>query len=101
MMDEMAKTLARRRAQAESHGDATDDPGRRNHGVNGSSPSKDTDLAGNSKARSSSDLGQMNGGMDHFDVERLKQDILVEIRKEVQKMKLDIIDAIRMELNRR
>ena len=45
-----------------------------------------------SRIRSGSDTNSING-IDHADVERLKQEILIEIRKEVQKMKLDIIDG--------
>lgn len=32
-------------------------------------------------------------GLEQADVERLKQEILSEIRKEVQKMKIDIIEG--------
>lgn len=46
----------------------------------------------------SSDAGNLNGGLDHADVDRLKQEILTEIRKEVHKMKQEIIDGKRNEL---
>ncbi|RWS16293.1 Enabled-like protein, partial [Dinothrombium tinctorium] len=102
MMDEMAKTLARRRAQTEgTQNSATDqstpaaDSNRRNWESNkviqNSSPSKDADNLQRMRT-GSLDSGAVNG-IEHIDVERLKQEILSEIRKEINKMKLDIIDG--------
>lgn len=41
------------------------------------------------------DDGVKINGVDHIDVDRLKQEILSEIRKEMNKMKLDIIEGKR------
>lgn len=37
---------------------------------------------------------KMNGSVDHLELERFKQEILVEIRKEMNKMKMEIIDGM-------
>ncbi|RWS30947.1 Enabled-like protein [Leptotrombidium deliense] len=114
MMDEMAKTLARRRAQTESSQNtntneqnvtSVTDGNRRNWDgsktLPNSSPSKDTSDSNLQRLRTASlESGTVNG-IEHIDIERLKQEILTEIRKEINKMKMDIVDAIRMELNRR
>ncbi|XP_072031780.1 uncharacterized protein [Amphiura filiformis] len=42
-----------------------------------------------------------SAGGDNVDFEKMKQEIMVEMRKEISKMKEDIIAAIKMELNRR
>ncbi|XP_072031784.1 uncharacterized protein [Amphiura filiformis] len=53
--------------------------------------------------RRSSINNKENGsaGGDNVDFEKMKQEIMVEMRKEISKMKEDIIAAIKMELNRR
>jgi hypothetical protein len=33
-------------------------------------------------------------GIDHFDIDRFKQEIMTEIRKEINKMKIDIIEGM-------
>ncbi|XP_072171205.1 uncharacterized protein [Diadema setosum] len=45
--------------------------------------------------------GQGGNGGGSLDYEKLKQEILSEMRKELQKTKQEIIDAIKLELNRR
>ncbi|XP_054152970.1 protein enabled-like [Oppia nitens] len=117
LMDEMAKTLARRRAQAEgsqtsssdqydsSSNNTNNNTSSRNRTTNGSnSPSKDNNNETNTQRQRTgsvdSDPIKVNG-IDGLDVERFKNEIMGEIRKEFNKMKLEIIDAIKMELNRR
>jgi len=101
MMDEMAKTLARRRAQAEGG----DKGSTKSTVLNGSSPSKDTADCGSRTRNSVDPSSTVNGHLDGQELERLldrvKQDILAEMKKELLKTKNEIIDAIRMELNRR
>ncbi|CAG2113402.1 unnamed protein product [Medioppia subpectinata] len=118
LMDEMAKTLARRRAQAEGTQNtscdqydgstpASDHSSRKHwdgkHATNGSnSPSKDSSNDTIQRQRTGSlDSDPKLNGIEGLDVERFKNEIMGEIRKEFNKMKLEIIDAIRMELNRR
>lgn len=36
---------------------------------------------------------EVNGTMDHIDLEKFKNEILAEVRKEIQKMKTEIIDG--------
>jgi len=45
----------------------------------------------------------LNGTNNNYenDLETLKQEILKEVRKELNKVKFEIIDAIKIELNRR
>lgn len=135
LMDEMAKTLARRRAQAEGSqianndqcdGPAVNDHSRKHwdakHATNGSnSPSKDSNsdntnsqrfvvlsialflglyLSSNTafyriKSGSLDNSSTQVNGIDSLDVERLKNEIMIEIRKEFNKMKLEIIDGMR------
>lgn len=117
MMEEMSKTLARRRAQAENSqssqdGDKDSLDGKswnKQSSMNGNSPSKASSGSGAESPKggrklrleSLSDSDAMRNGLDGLDVERLKQELMVDIRKEMNKLKLDIIDAIKMELNRR
>ncbi|XP_039280081.1 protein enabled isoform X2 [Nilaparvata lugens] len=117
MMDEMAKTLARRRAAAEkkdSPDPATQDSQESGGGklwtgvgnsklsanANGceSSPKPTRKQLGSSSEES---LPKVNGEPSLGDLESLKQEILKEMRKELNRMKLDIIDAMKMELSRR
>lgn len=116
MMDEMAKTLARRRAAAECQPnpevdgrEATTPDGKRQWDKpNGSNGSKYNNGAESPKPGRRQRFGSISGseelkfnGTEGTDLERLKTEILQEMRKEMQKMKLDIIEAIKMELNRR
>lgn len=109
-MDEMAKTLARRRAQAESANQSNDNENGRFNGanstikdksalVNGCSPSKD-DSNSHRRNGPSEETTKLNGLSDN-DMDRLKQEIMTDIRKELQKLKLDIVEALKVELNRR
>ncbi|KAF8773039.1 Protein enabled like protein [Argiope bruennichi] len=109
MMDEMAKTLARRRAQAESSqtmdGNSTLDAKWDKNSANGNSTNAGLESPKSSRRQRIGSIGDMDNlktnGLDSCDMDRLKQEILVEIRMEINKLKQDIIDAIRMELNRR
>jgi len=54
--------------------------------------------------KSGSAAGGVNGlgdRVDSADLEAMKQEILREMRKEINKAKLEIIDAIKLELSRR
>ncbi|XP_075213473.1 uncharacterized protein LOC142319739 isoform X2 [Lycorma delicatula] len=119
MMDEMAKTLARRRAAAEKK-DVTDPAGQDTQenssdkklwsGVAGgklasgnangceSSPKPTRKQLGSSSEES---LPKVNGDTGLSELETFKQDILREMRKEFNKMKQEIIDAVKVELSRR
>ncbi|KAJ6217917.1 hypothetical protein RDWZM_009074 [Blomia tropicalis] len=120
LMDEMAKTLARRRAQAESNqqsdsnengiGTGTSRFGQSREAnsskpalVNGCSPSKDDTNSQSRRNGLQDDSRSLNGGstISESDIDRLKQEIMTDIRKELQKLKLDIIDALKVEFNRR
>lgn len=115
MMDEMAKTLARRRAAAEKK-DPVDTPqqesdcgtGERKGSIWGAGAKLGNGCESSPKPtrkqlNSSSEecLPKVNGDTGLSDLESLKQDILKEMRKEINKMKQDIIDAIKVELSRR
>ncbi|KAI2800603.1 hypothetical protein BLOT_011991 [Blomia tropicalis] len=112
LMDEMAKTLARRRAQAESNqqsdsnengiGTGTSRFGQSREAnsskpalVNGCSPSKDDSNSQSRRNGLQDDSRSLNGGstISESDIDRLKQEIMTDIRKELQKLKLDIIDG--------
>lgn len=113
MMDEMTKTLARRRAQVENNYNNQDGDcdGRRSwerlNSNNGNSPNKVPGGLESPKGNRRQRLGSVGddnaktNGFDPFDMEKLKQEIMTDIRKEMTKMKQDIIEAIRIELNRR
>ncbi|XP_035703740.1 vasodilator-stimulated phosphoprotein [Folsomia candida] len=113
LMDEMAKTLARRRAMCKENSapnlplqNGQDEEDSRPGGVGKmkeSPPSPKT----NQRKRTGSDTcsgivmnGSSSNGYDS-ELESLKQDMLKEIRKELCKVKAEIIDAIKLELNRR
>ncbi|RZF45406.1 hypothetical protein LSTR_LSTR002849 [Laodelphax striatellus] len=117
MMDEMAKTLARRRAAAEkkpepepSNQDSQESGGGKlwtgvgnsklSANANGceSSPKPTRKQLGSSSEES---LPKVNGDPGLGDLESLKQEILKEMRKELNRMKQDIIDAMKTELSRR
>ncbi|XP_050743409.1 protein enabled isoform X9 [Drosophila biarmipes] len=141
MMDEMAKTLARRRAQAEKK-DPDPEPemkkrpweksntlphklsggagaaGNGHEGANGNSGgagSNTTNSGGESprpmrkrfgSASEETILKQVNGdglslALSNGDLDTLKAEIVREMRLEIQKVKNEIIDAIKSEFNRR
>lgn len=101
MMDEMQKTLARRRAKVdrsseEPDGEA-DRPTYAETGGKGSSPGKSTAAGSESpKPESHSNTNGTTGEM-----EAMKQEILREMRKEISKAKQEIIEVIRSEMSRR
>ncbi|XP_054707442.1 ena/VASP-like protein [Uloborus diversus] len=110
MMDEMARTLARRRAQTDSTVDTesiySNDSNRswnRQSSINGCSPNKNSgDESPLSLRRSDLDVDNRNHiVIDVCEIDKIKQEIMTELKKEMNKMKQDIIDAIKMELNRR
>ncbi|XP_062128671.1 protein enabled isoform X5 [Drosophila sulfurigaster albostrigata] len=142
MMDEMAKTLARRRAQAEkkdpepepevkqrpweksntlphklSSGGSSGAASNTHGGANGSTGSgqSTTNSGGESprpmrkrfgSASEETILKQVNGdglslALSNSDLDTLKAEIVREMRLEIQKVKNEIIDAIKSEFNRR
>ncbi|XP_076352658.1 uncharacterized protein LOC143248110 [Tachypleus tridentatus] len=110
LMDEMTKTLARRRAQAENNRNSQDgepttpaSEGKRSwerqSSVNGFSPGKGSSSESPKQICRSlfesfvdGDLCRANG-IDPVDTDRLKQELLTEIKKEINKMKQDIIEV--------
>lgn len=130
MMDEMAKTLARRRAQAEKkEPDSNEDasttrqraweksstlPHKLSSNQN-STNSNNTSLSGSESPKPSRKrfgsaseetiLKQING--DSFslpssvELENFKEEIMREMRNEIAKAKQEIIEAIKSEFNRR
>ncbi|KAK2706913.1 protein enabled-like isoform X3 [Artemia franciscana] len=116
MMDEMQRTLARRRAQAERQDttsaslsqDESDRKyntiattnGRLNNG-NAESPKSGRKRLGSSGDEASPRVTNGKAETGSLDLESIKQEIIKEVRKEIQKAKLEIIDAIRLELSRR
>ncbi|XP_032793005.1 vasodilator-stimulated phosphoprotein isoform X3 [Daphnia magna] len=114
MMDEMAKTLARRRAAAENKDvaqpdDITDKKNFGNSKINGSSilsvPGSGDSPQGNRKRSGSTgeeSNGRIGNGSDvTLDFDLLKQELVLEIRKEMNRVKQEIIEVIRQELGRR
>ncbi|XP_054714607.1 protein enabled homolog [Uloborus diversus] len=107
MMDEMARTLARRRAQAESSQNSMDSENDKKWDKNTSNGSCATPGLESPKSSrrqrigSIGDMDNLKNGADAYDMDRFKQEIMVEIRMEINKLKQDIIDAMRIELNRR
>lgn len=123
MLDEMAKTLARRREKQKTNPMADGDNDTRDkweksntlpHKISSSSQSGGTSLADSPKSRkrfgSASEeqiLKQVNGNeftlpsSSSFDMEAFKAEILKEIRSEIAKAKKEIIEAIKVEFNRR
>lgn len=124
-MDEMAKTLARRRAIAEKKDPSNNDDRDRagsdsdrkisgNSKLNGSTSSGllvpnsgDSPLGTRKRSGSSGEESTIRGVNTNgttessADLDLLKQELLHEIRKEMNKMKQEIIEVIRQELNRR
>lgn len=124
MLDEMAKTLARRREKQkvvvdDDKGDTRDKWEKSNtlpHKISSSqSQSGGASIGDSPKSRkrfgSASEeqiLKQVNGNefslpatSSSFDAEAFKAEILKEIRSEIAKAKKEIIDAIKVEFNRR
>ncbi|KAG8193899.1 hypothetical protein JTE90_011458 [Oedothorax gibbosus] len=109
MMDEMAKTLARRRAQAENSQNSGDSDGVDKkwdkNGANGNGANSGLESPKGSRRQRIGSIGDMDNlkgnCVDSYDMDRLKQEILVDIRAEINKLKQDIIETIRFELNRR
>ncbi|CAN8000522.1 unnamed protein product, partial [Ixodes hexagonus] len=108
MMDEMRGTLAKRRAQVENSqsqdGEMSSDSRKnwdKQGSTNGTSPSKVASSGAESpksaRGQRIGSLGDMENlkvnGVDAFDVDKLKQEIMSEIRREVSKMKQDIIEG--------
>jgi len=102
MMDEMQKTLARRRAKVDR---SSEEPGDRSDGESGearSSPGKVSGSGPASQAGSESpkpEHAATNGNSS--ELEAVKQELLREMRKEINKAKQEIIDVIRLELSKR
>merc|ERR1719499_2943997 len=123
MMDEMQKTLARRRAKVDkeveeekgSGGEQSNGPRRGLNFEKGASPSAYGDRSSREKSQSNSgsespkprrtrlgsladeiDVSHRNGEatqVTHAELQAFKQEILDEMRKEMDKMKRDIIEA--------
>ncbi|XP_033330818.1 ENAH actin regulator enabled [Megalopta genalis] len=117
MMDEMAKTLARRRAavekkQPEQPQEPESSPDKKSWDKN-SSNNKFSNGAESPKSvrkrfgsASEDTLLKVNGVNDGAvltvqEMEAFKAEIIKEVRKEFQKMKQEIVDAVRAELSRR
>ena len=107
-MSEITRKLAARRAKAE--GTTTDDtdgekpwnkPNRGNGapGQNGSESPK----TGRTQFQSSTSNGEpgVRALVSDGELDRFKQEIIQEVRKEISQAKKDILDAIKVELNRR
>lgn len=124
MMTEMAKRLRERRAKAEGLQQDTPDSGGGSGGNNDKKPWEKTNGNGNKVGQNGSEspkvsrnrrfkslTGQENislptsngtsSMLSSNELEQLKQEILTEVRQEVQKAKAEIIEAIKAELNRR
>ena len=116
MMDEMQKTLARRREKTESESPSRASPaaksgaagtaGNSQNRKSGSESPKMPDAGSGARRRlgsvpdGSALNGDAGGGATTEQMEALKQEILREMRKEVDQMKKDIIEAIRTEMRR-
>lgn len=118
MMDEMAKTLARRRAAAEKKQpeqppEPESSPDKKSWDKSNASNNKFSNGAESPKSvrkrfgsASEDTLLKVNGVNDGTsltaqEMEAFKVEIIKEVRKEFQKMKQEIIDAVRTELNKR
>nr|XP_018909647.1 PREDICTED: protein enabled isoform X4 [Bemisia tabaci] len=110
MLDEMTRTLARRRAAVEKtqtdvvqDGDGVSGDAKKSwNSPNSKSGCESPKPVRKQLANSSEELvgcGKVNGSVS--ELESLKQEILKEMKKEISRMKQDIIDAIKIELNRR
>ncbi|XP_066256562.1 protein enabled isoform X1 [Euwallacea similis] len=117
MMDEMAKTLARRRAAVEKKVPDKEDEDKKAAmwEKTNTLPSNTSKFGGESPksvrkrfgSASEETILKVNGLSDGgiaigpTEMESLKNEIVKEVKKEIAKMKQDIIDAIKTELNRR
>lgn len=109
MMDEMQKTLARRRAKVdrgseepEEGRDKSASPGKveRQGGSESPKPGKRRPF-GSDADQGEIKVNGLDGSVSSTELEAVKQEILREMRKEVNKAKQEIIDVIRSELSRR
>ncbi|KAK4873296.1 hypothetical protein RN001_015325 [Aquatica leii] len=114
MMDEMAKTLARRRAAVEKKtADIEEDEKKATWEKTNTLPNNSSKYVESPKSirkrfgsASEETILKVNGLSDSMtlgptELETLKNEIIKEVKKEMAKMKQDIIDAIKSELNRR
>ncbi|XP_055945299.1 ena/VASP-like protein isoform X2 [Argiope bruennichi] len=110
MLDEMTRTLARRRAQTDSSIDAESiSSGDSNRSWNkqgfGSACSPGINSGGESPQslhRTDTDTENKNAVvLDAVQLDKIKQEIVSEVRLVMNKVKQEIIDAVRMEMNRR
>ncbi|XP_065159999.1 protein enabled isoform X3 [Atheta coriaria] len=116
MMDEMAKTLARRRAAVEKKPVPDDDDKKATwektntlpansgkHAHNGDSPKSVRKRFGSASEETILKVNGLTDGLSlaPTDLEALKIELIKEIQKEITKMKHEILDAIKSELNRR
>lgn len=103
MMDEMQKTLARRRAKVDRSSEEPDsdkqDAGERTE--KSASPGKPYSGHSSQAGSESPKPETMNGNGNASELEAMKQEILREMRKEIAKAKLEIIEVIRQEVSRR
>ncbi|XP_068198711.1 enah/Vasp-like b isoform X2 [Antennarius striatus] len=108
LMEEMNALLARRKAASEKPEDSQNDdpnspsPGNRS-GQNATDGAKKPWDRANSADRSMVSRARPGGGgvdADALDLDRMKQEILEEVFRELHKVKDEIIDAIRHELSR-
>ena len=119
MMDEMAKTLARRRAAVEKKQpeqppqEPESSPDKKSWDKNNTSNTKFSNGAESPKSvrkrfgsASEDTLLKVNGVNEGAvltaqEMEAFKVEIIKEVRKEFQKMKQEIVEAVRTELSRR
>ncbi|XKL63614.1 hypothetical protein PGB90_005978 [Kerria lacca] len=110
MMDEMAKTLARRRAAVEkkepentSEENTLNDKKSWNNKNNSNGCESPKPVRKQFMTSSEELTTKVNGEVMPIsgDLENLKQEIIREMKKEVTRMKQEIIDAIKIELGRR
>ncbi|XP_076355396.1 uncharacterized protein LOC143249439 isoform X1 [Tachypleus tridentatus] len=120
LMDEITKTLARRRAHVQNHPTSQNEERETSGSTNDNKKSKEklSSANGNSPSRGagsvspklkyrsrpeSSNDGELmrTNGLESYDMERMKQEIVFEIKKEINKAKQDIIETIKLELSRR
>ncbi|XP_048524847.1 protein enabled isoform X3 [Dendroctonus ponderosae] len=117
MMDEMAKTLARRRAAVEKKVPDKDEEDKKaavwektnTLPSNSSKFSSESPKSVRKRFGSASEetilkvngLSEVAMSMGPTEMDSLKNEIVKEVKKEIAKMKQDIIDAIKTELNRR
>lgn len=102
MMDEMQKTLARRRAKVDRSSEEPDgESGSSHYADGGKSCSPGKGPAAGSESPKPENHATSNGSSSNAELEAVKQEILKEMRKEIGKAKQEIIDVIRLELSRR